>query len=88
MLLEKLQEDYSHQTITHANIRALALYISASIDELLKATKEMVIDATFGTNSAGMHLFGVLAEFDGTGVPIAYLFVEKKSRREQHQLEQ
>ena len=77
MLLEKLQENYSHQTITHANIRALALYISASIDELLKATKEIVIDATFGTNSAGMLLFGVLAEFDGTGVPIAYLFVEK-----------
>ncbi|KAI1007619.1 hypothetical protein K3495_g599 [Podosphaera aphanis] len=35
------------------------------------------IDATYGTNSAGSDLFAVLAEFDGTGVPSAYLFIEK-----------
>ncbi|KAF5175078.1 Atp-dependent dna helicase pif1 [Thalictrum thalictroides] len=37
----------------------------------------MAIDATYGTNSAGCDLFAVLAEFDGTGVPLAYLFLEK-----------
>lgn len=77
MLLDKLRENYRHKTITNSNIRALAIYISASINELSKEIKEIVIDATFGSNSAGMLLFGVLAEFDGTGVPVAYLFVEK-----------
>ena len=33
------------------------------------------MDATFGTNNAGMDLFAVLAEVDGTGVPLAYCFV-------------
>ena len=40
-------------------------------------TKEVAIDATFGKNNAGMDLYAVLAELDGTGVPLAYLFVEK-----------
>ena len=38
--------------------------------------KELVMDATFGTNSTGMSLFAVLAEVDGTGVPLAYYFME------------
>ena len=33
------------------------------------------MDATFGTNNAGMDLFAVLAEVDGTGVILAYCFV-------------
>ena len=34
------------------------------------------MDATFGTNNVGMDLLAVLAEVDGTGVPLAYCFVE------------
>ena len=34
------------------------------------------MDATFGTNNSGMDLFSLLAEFDGTGVPLGYCFVE------------
>ena len=34
------------------------------------------MDATFGTNNAGMDLFAILAELDGTGVPLAYCFVQ------------
>ena len=34
------------------------------------------MDATFGTNSAGMSLFSVLAEVDGCGIPLAYCFVQ------------
>ncbi|KAI9806204.1 MAG: hypothetical protein M1825_006319 [Sarcosagium campestre] len=37
------------------------------------------MDVTYGTNNAGMELFAVLAELDGTGVPLAYLFLEKPS---------
>jgi len=38
--------------------------------------KELAMDATFGTNNAGIDLFAVLAEVDGTGVPLAYCFME------------
>jgi hypothetical protein len=34
------------------------------------------MDSTFGTNSGGMDLFAVLAEVEGTGVPLAYCLVE------------
>lgn len=35
------------------------------------------MDAKYKINSTGMLLIGVLAEFDGTVFPLAYLFVEK-----------
>ncbi|KAI0994087.1 hypothetical protein K3495_g14096, partial [Podosphaera aphanis] len=76
-LLEELGDKYSHEVFTTANPRALAIYIHASISNLAQNTKEIVIDATFGTNNAGMDLFAVLAEFDGTGTPLVYLFVQK-----------
>lgn len=43
----------------------------------LSGAQELVMDATYGTNSAGMDLFAVLAELDGTGVPLCYMFVQK-----------
>ena len=55
----------------------MAFYVNASISTLAQRTKELAIDATYGTNSAGSDLFAVLAEFDGTGVLLAYLFIEK-----------
>jgi hypothetical protein len=58
------------------NVRGLAFYISDSISALAPHAKELAMDATFGTNNAGMDLFAVLAELDGTGVPLAYCFVD------------
>ena len=77
MLLEEIGEKYRCETFRWANVRALGTYILNSIDALSRTTREMAIDATFGTNNAGMDLYAVLAELDGTGVPMAYLFVEK-----------
>lgn len=34
------------------------------------------MDATYGTNNAGMDLFAILVEVDGTGVPVTYAFLE------------
>ena len=31
---------------------------------------------THGTNNAGMDLYAVLAEVDGSGIPLAYLFLD------------
>lgn len=63
--------------VFHAGeIRAIAIYINDTINTLRSAS-ELSIDATYGTNSSGMELYAVLAEFDGTGVPLCYMFVEK-----------
>ena len=70
------RSECASSTYFSANMRAIAFYISDSIDVLASRTKELVMDATFGTNSAGMTLFAVLAEVDGTGVPLAYCFME------------
>jgi hypothetical protein len=58
------------------NVRGMAFYISDSISALTSRTKELAIDATFGTNNMAMTLFAVLAEVDGTGVPLAYCFMD------------
>jgi hypothetical protein len=54
----------------------LAFYINDSISVLSSHAKELAMDATYGTNNKGMELFAVLAEFDGTGVPLAYCFFD------------
>ncbi|KAI0993222.1 hypothetical protein K3495_g14962 [Podosphaera aphanis] len=46
---------------------------------LVSKARELVIDATYGTNNPGMSLFAVLVELDGTGVPLCYLFLGTKS---------
>src|SRR5260370_4340171 len=60
-------------------LRMLALYVSDAISALATRTKEIVMDATFGTNSGGLDLFAVLAEVDGTGVPLVYGFVGRNA---------
>ncbi|KAI0995204.1 hypothetical protein K3495_g12978 [Podosphaera aphanis] len=60
-LLEELGDKYSHEVFTTANLRALTIYIHASISNHAQNTKEIAIDAKFGTNNAGMDLFAVLA---------------------------
>ena len=59
-----------------SNVRGLAFYINDSISVLSSHDKELAMDATYGTNNMGMELFAVLAGFDGTGVPLAYCFVD------------
>ncbi|KAI1000651.1 hypothetical protein K3495_g7545 [Podosphaera aphanis] len=87
ILLEENRDMYHHRSISVANVRALGFYIRASIDALSGTTRKIAIDATYGTNNAGMELYAVLAELDGTGAPMAYLFVEKKIYSELPRLE-
>lgn len=73
----RTRDKYHHYVILVASIRALAIYICSSIDALSRNTKEAAIDSAFGINKAGNELYALLAEFDGTRVSMAYLFVEK-----------
>ena len=57
-------------------MRGLALFCREAIDALSSSAKEVTMDATFGTNNAGMDLFALLAEFDGTGIPLGYCFIQ------------
>ncbi|KAK9342808.1 hypothetical protein V1522DRAFT_424705 [Lipomyces starkeyi] len=67
---------YKSSMYVAANVRGMAFYISDSISALASPTKELAIDATFGTNNMAMTLYAVLAEVDGTGVPLAYCFMD------------
>jgi hypothetical protein len=76
---QKLLSEHSEctsSTYFAGNMRAIAFYISDSVRNLASCTKELAIDATFGTNNMAMNLFAVLAEVDGTGVPLAYCFMD------------
>ena len=64
-----------HEILYPGNLRALALFVRESMTALRFVAKELPMDATFGTNHAGMDLFAVLAEVDGIGIPLAYCFV-------------
>jgi hypothetical protein len=76
MLLSEDSNDQNHYAVfTAGNVRALAFFASKPIERLTKST-QLVMDSTFGTNSGGMDLFAVLAEVEGTGVPLAYCLVE------------
>lgn len=75
-----LCEDSSYRdhyaVFTAGNVRALGIFASATIERLAKSSTQLVIDLMFGTNSGGTDLFVVLAEIEGTGVPLAYCLVE------------
>lgn len=57
------------------NLHGIAIYCRETIERLSKCTKELAMNATYGTNNCGMNLFAVLAEVGGTGIPIGYCFV-------------
>jgi hypothetical protein len=65
-----------HGIFTAGNVRALGFFAPEPIKRVAKSATQLVMDATFGTNSGGMDLFAVLAEIEGTGVPLAYCLVE------------
>lgn len=78
-LLSRYPNDYEYCSLgQESGITGLAFFPKVIIRAAREA-KELAMDSTFGTNSAGMELYGVLAEIDGAGYPIAYCFVTSKS---------
>src|ERR1700759_2617040 len=69
-------KEYNASLFSAGNMRVLAFYISDSVNTLASRAKELSMDATFGTNNMAMDLFAVLAEVDGTGVPLAYCITQ------------
>ena len=65
-----------HEVFTAGNLRALGFFASDTIDMLRNSAPQLAMDFTYGTNSGGMDLFAVMAEVEGTGVPLAYCLVE------------
>ncbi|CAD6983061.1 unnamed protein product [Tilletia controversa] len=63
------------------SVRGYALYALGLITALRDRTVEISLDATFGTNNSGHDLFAVLAEVNGTGVPLLYLLLDTKDMR-------
>jgi MULE transposase domain len=75
----KLLQEMGHpsQNLTSANAGGLAFYFANLMETITSgySIQEMAMDATFGTNSAGMELFAVMTELDGAGIPLGYCFV-------------
>ena len=82
LLLEKFHGSYGAWERQFGNVHGLAIYISSTVQALATVTAELVMDQTYGTNSAGMGLFVVIAEVDGRGIPLAYLLVEVEPNKE------
>jgi MULE transposase domain len=76
LLLADNNEVHNHEIFTSGNVRGLAMFLKKPMRTLASEAKELAMDATFGTNNAGMDLYAVLAEVDGAGIPLAYLFLE------------
>lgn len=57
------------------NVRALSFFAPEAV-RLARSVTQLVMDSTYGTNNAGMDLFAVLAEIDGTGLPLAYCLLD------------
>lgn len=73
-----LAESENHfEEYAYGGCRGLALFIKETTKILATEVVELCMDATYGTNNEGMELYAVLAEVDGTGIPIAYMFVDK-----------
>lgn len=78
-LLEKESPSISNAALATGGVSGIAFFAEDIIAlRSVKHARELAIDASHGTNSAGMELYAILAEVDGTGVPVAYCFVEKK----------
>jgi hypothetical protein len=77
LLSESEKDDVQFSEFRSGNVRALGIFFQSSIQPLKNSAKELAMDATFGTNHSGMDLYAVLAELDGTGVPLAYCFVDR-----------
>ena len=74
--LDGKSDKYLYNFVQEGKKQAVMFYIREAMQALTGA-KELVMDATYGTNSAGMDMFAVLAELDGSGIPLCYMFVEK-----------
>lgn len=75
ILPEEICGEFNHQAFEISIFRALWIYIVAT-SILAPKTKELAIHSAYGTNSTGMDSIAVISELDGTGIPLAYLFVE------------
>ena len=64
---------YQTAIITEENLNDPAIYINDSFSPL-RASQELSMDATYGTINVGMDLVAVLAEVDGTCIPLGYFF--------------
>ncbi|KAJ8469947.1 hypothetical protein ONZ51_g8667 [Trametes cubensis] len=53
----------------------LAFYVKDFIEEWAVNTQELGMDSTWNTNGANFELFSAVADADGAGIPLAFLFI-------------
>ncbi|EIW56575.1 uncharacterized protein TRAVEDRAFT_101164, partial [Trametes versicolor FP-101664 SS1] len=53
----------------------LAFYVTDFVEMWAKHTQELAMDSTWNTNGGNFELFAAVADADGAGVPLAFLFI-------------
>ncbi|KAI9057367.1 hypothetical protein FKP32DRAFT_1689206 [Trametes sanguinea] len=53
----------------------LAFYVKDFVEEWARHTQELGIDSTWNTNGGNFELFAAVADADGAGIPLAFLFI-------------
>jgi hypothetical protein len=60
----------------------LVWFVNQQFGVHLKGFDEVFVDSTFGTNSLGAHFYVILGQENGWFVPLAYMLLEKKDKKE------
>ncbi|KAI9068628.1 hypothetical protein FKP32DRAFT_1561305 [Trametes sanguinea] len=53
----------------------MAFYVKDFVEEWAAHTQELGMDSTWNTNGANFELFAAVADADGAGIPLAFLFI-------------
>ncbi|OSC99965.1 hypothetical protein PYCCODRAFT_1342865, partial [Trametes coccinea BRFM310] len=53
----------------------VAFYVKDFVNEWARNTQELGLDSTWNTNGGNFELFAAVADADGAGIPLAFLFI-------------
>ncbi|CAG8738806.1 13913_t:CDS:2, partial [Cetraspora pellucida] len=56
-------------------------FITSFFEKLMK-NKEIIVDFTYKTNALEYKVYLIIGQFNGSGFAIVYLFVERKSKKD------
>ncbi|EIW53639.1 uncharacterized protein TRAVEDRAFT_99853, partial [Trametes versicolor FP-101664 SS1] len=56
--------------------QTLAFYVTDFVEMWAKHTQELAMDSTWNTNGGNFELFAAVADANGAGVPLAFLFIQ------------
>ncbi|KAK7206714.1 hypothetical protein BZA70DRAFT_112439 [Myxozyma melibiosi] len=75
LLLEEYPA-FTGKQYTADNMYCIAIFSNDIISRIKSTVNEVAIETTYKINRTDVELFSILAEVDGTGIPVCYAFLE------------